>query len=215
MSDWSLPVKSPPPVRDTIGESEVWGVLLAAGTSSRFGDRNKLLQEVDGEPMVRRVAETLLGAELAGVVAVLGHESTRVREALEDLNLSLVENEAYAEGQSTSVRTGVSAVVERDADAVLVALGDMPYISPETVTSLVAAYEKGAGSALAAAHEGKRGNPVLFDSRYFDELASVVGDVGGREILRTSDDAVLIETSDPGVRRDVDRPADWPESDSA
>lgn len=191
-------------------DAAVHGILLAAGTSSRFGEANKLLATENGEPIVRRAAQTLLESGLRSVTVVTGHEAERVRDALVDLDVCVVHAPDYAEGQSQSVRRGITAVREAfpDADAVVVALGDMPDVSSATVDRLLAAYEAGMGTALAAAYEGERGNPVLFDSRFFDALAGVEGDVGGREILRATADAALVETGDPGVRRDVDRPGD-------
>jgi len=212
----TLPVVDPPDgdggedEEDRDGECDaptVAGVLLAAGTSSRFGERNKLLSSVgaDGEPVVRRAAATLVDARVEPVLAVVGHEAERVRDALSGLPVGFVENPDFREGQSTSVRAGVAAL-DTDVDAAVVALGDMPSVAPDAVDALVAAYRAGAGDALAAAHDGRRGNPVLFDARYFEELAGVEGDVGGRELLLR--EGVLVETGDPGVRRDVDVPED-------
>lgn len=189
-------------------DATVHGVLLAAGTSTRFGDRNKLLAEVDGEPIVRRAARTLLDASLAGVTVVVGHEASAVREALADLPVRVVFVPDYAEGQSRSVRAGVRAAASTDPDAVVIALGDMPDVRPSTVDALVAAYEAGCGTILAAAYRGERGNPVLFDRQFFDALTDISGDVGGRKLFGTADDAALIDTDDPGVRRDIDTHAD-------
>ena len=216
MTASDLPVVEPPfgsddEVRD--GEHRVAGVLLAAGTSSRYGGRNKLVEPVDSEPMVRRSARTLCGAGLDPVIVVIGHEAERVREALADdsadpeKDLDLVENPDYADGQATSVAVGVSALPE-EADAAVFALGDMPWVRVESVERLVRAYQAGVGTALAAAFEGERGNPVLWDARHFDALAGRSGDVGGKNLLYSTEGAALVETADPGVRRDVDRPRD-------
>jgi molybdenum cofactor cytidylyltransferase len=187
-------------------------LVLAAGTSSRFGEANKLLATVDGKPIVRHAAETLLGGDLA-VTVVLGHEHERVREALAGLDMTFVRADDYAEGQSRSLRRGIEAIQDRDhaVDAVVIALGDMPDVSPATVERLVAAYRAGVGTALASAYEGQRGNPVLFDAQHFDALTATGGDTGGRAVLLDAEDAALVETGDPGVLRDVDRPADLPE----
>lgn len=203
-----LPVVDPPDDPPEDGRRVV-GVVLAAGTSSRYGAANKLLTTVDGAPMVRRSTEALLAADLDAVVAVVGHEVERVRAALDDA-VPTVDNDRYAAGQATSVATGVRAARDRDADAIVFALGDMPWVDPASVDALRAAYAAGAGDALAAAVDGERGNPVLFDRRYFDALVDgdVDGDGGGREILLSSEAAALVETGDPGVRRDVDRPDD-------
>ena len=194
MTGERLPVVDPADLGPPVREGPVVGVLLAAGLSERFGGRNKLLADVDGEPMVRRAARTLLGGGLDHVVAVLGHEA--------------VENPDYADGQSTSVGAGTRAARRAGAAAACYMLGDMPWVDPGTVQALVAAYRAGAGDPLAAAYEGERGNPTLFDARHFDALEDVEGDVGGREILLTDAGAALVETGDPGVVRDVNREAD-------
>lgn len=185
-------------------ETRVAGVLLAAGTSSRFGAANKLLAPVDGDPLVRHAARTLVAAGLDPLVAVLGHEAEGVRAALDGLGFAIVENPDYAAGQATSVRAAVAALDPDAVDAAVFALADMPAVAPGSVRALVAAHRAGHGTALAAAHEGERGNPVLFDAAQFPALAGVEGDVGGRELLRSGEDSALVETGDPGVRRDVD-----------
>lgn len=190
-------------------ESPVHGLLLAAGSSTRFGDENKLLVEIDGIPVVRRAAETLVSSTLDAITVVLGYEADRVRAVLEDLPLGFVVNPDYEDGQATSVRTGLRAAA--DEDAVLIALGDMPDVAVESVEKLLDAYRTGAGNALAAAYRGERGNPVLFDRAYFDEILDVTGDIGARNILLTAEKGGLVETNDPGVRRDIDRPADLDE----
>lgn len=203
-----LPVVDPRDLGPPIGDGPVVGVLLAAGESERFGGSNKLLVDVDGEPMVRRAARTLVAADLARVVAVVGYEADRIRTALDGLALELVENPDYAAGQSTSVRVGTRVAREAGAAAVCYALGDMPWIDPGTVDALVRAYRADAGDPLAAAYRGDRGNPTLFDQRHFDALEDVSGDTGGRALLLSDEHAALVETGDPGVRRDVDEPAD-------
>lgn len=206
----SLPVLDLPDAPAERGDIEavVHGVVLAAGTSSRYGERNKLLEPVDGEALVRHAVTTLLETDVAGVTVVVGHQAERVAEAVADLDVAVRENEAFADGQNTSVAAGVKAARERDADAVVLALGDMPDVSVGACSALLSAYDRGAGDALAAAYEGKRGNPVLFDRRHFVDLLDVDGDVGGREILLTDPDAAAVETGDPAVLRDVDRPED-------
>ncbi|PSP87697.1 nucleotidyltransferase family protein [Halobacteriales archaeon QH_8_68_33] len=199
----------------------VAGVVLAAGLSSRFGEGDKLLATLEGEPLVVHAVRTLTGADL-DAVAVVVDPASGVSGALADAGLAgddtdadagadvaLVENPDAAAGQATSVRRGVAwARGAADADAVVFALGDMPRVRPETVDRLAAAWRDGRGSALAAAHDGQRGNPVLFDSRHFDALAAVSGDTGGRSVFENAADSAVVETDDPGVRGDVDTRAD-------
>lgn len=215
MTEREPPLVEPPFDDPESDRPRVAGVLLAAGTSSRFGEANKLLATHDGDPLVRHAARTLLDAGVDPVVVVVGHEADRVVDALDGLDVTFVRNPDYRQGQATSVRAGIDAVRDRgdthDApDAAVVALGDMPFVDPETVGTLVVAYAAGVGDALAAAYEGTRGNPVLFDRRFFGDLTDVSGDVGGRAILLESDDSARVTVSDSGVRRDVDERSDLP-----
>jgi molybdenum cofactor cytidylyltransferase len=190
------------------GDSEpptVGGILLAAGESTRFGEENKLLAVVDGEPVVRRAAAPLV-TTLPSVVAVLGHEADRVRAALDPFDIETVRNDRYREGQSTSVAVGVDFAREHGWDAVVFGLGDMPFLEPETIEALVGAYRAGDDAVLFPTYEGKRGNPALFDRAHYDDLEAVEGDRGGREIGR--EQGVPVAVDDPGVRRDVDEPRD-------
>ncbi|SDR42731.1 nucleotidyltransferase family protein [Natronobacterium texcoconense] len=206
-ADADLPVVEPP--FEATDDPRVGGVVLAGGTSDRFGDRNKLLASLEGAPLVAHAARTLLETDVDPVVVVVGYEADRVQEAVSELPVTTVSNPTYEAGQSTSVRSGVETLRERTTvDAAVIALGDMPFVDPSTVDALVSAYASGAGDALAPAYESERGNPVLFDRRFFDLLTAVEGDVGGRRILLEGDSSALVAVDDPGVCRDVDRPND-------
>jgi molybdenum cofactor cytidylyltransferase len=187
---------------------DVGGVVLAAGKGTRFEGGNKLLATVEETPIVRRAAETLMRSSVDDVLAVVGHEADRVTDALSDLDVSVRRNENYAAGQSTSVRTGVDAARDADWDAVVFMLGDMPFVRPSTVDRLRTAYAKGEGTIVAPAYEGQRGNPVLFGRQHYDALATVSGDRGGRRLIENHENAVFVDTEDPGVTRDVDYRAD-------
>ena len=192
----------------------ILGVLLAAGTGSRFADpeadsANKLLADLDGRPVVAHAARTLADSDLDATVAVVGHDRERVADALPE-EVDTVANPGYEAGQSASVRRGVAVARERDASAVLFALGDMPRVTAGTVDALVATYRDASESApgiVAPRYEGQRGNPVLFDARHFDALADVTGDRGGRALL-DAEPVSWVDVSDLGIHRDVDTERD-------
>lgn len=211
----TLQIVSPETFPEAIerGDAKVWGVVLAAGTSSRFGEENKLLMPLDGVPIVRHVAMSLLNSDLDGVTAIVGHESQRVREALDGLPVEIRLNAEYSTGQSTSVHEGVTAARDHDADAVVVALGDMPSIADSTIDLLVKAYTREVADIIVAAADGKRGNPVLFASAHFDALSNVEGDTGGRALIQEADDVVGVETANSGVLQDIDTPSDLQQFD--
>jgi molybdenum cofactor cytidylyltransferase len=136
-------------------------VLLAAGLSRRMGERNKLLIEIDGEPLVRRTAKTYLQAGVE-VYAVLGHEVELVREALAGLPVSCVENPEYEEGQPSSVRAGVDSLGGA-YDAILIALADQPALTPGDVSDLIRAFSESGGGRIVIPYCGeRRGNPAVF-----------------------------------------------------
>jgi len=180
-------------------------IVLAAGTSSRFEDGNKLLAEIESEALVRRAAASALASPVDEVVVVVGHEASAVRKALSGLAVGFVTNDDYEQGQSTSVRAGVAAARERNWDAAVFALGDMPHVGPASIDRVLKAYAADHGTILAAAYDRQRGNPALFDAAHFDALEEIEGDTGGRELIVGSAAAALVDTDDPGVVRDIDR----------
>jgi molybdenum cofactor cytidylyltransferase len=86
------------------------GLVLAAGRSSRMGPRNKLLEPVGGETIVRRVAATAIASGAEPVIVVTGHEAASVAGALHRLDVTIVANPDYADGLSTSLRIGLRAL---------------------------------------------------------------------------------------------------------
>lgn len=182
-------------------------LLLAAGQSRRMGKENKLLAEVDGKPMVRHMAEAVSASKASSLTVVLGHEADAVRAALADLNPAYAYNPDYAEGLSTSLKTGLAAVGD-EVDGVVVCLGDMPRVSTGIIDRMIAAFDPVEGrSIVVPTRRGKRGNPVLFAKRFFEEMAGVSGDVGARHLIGNHEDLVVeIEVEDESVLTDVDTP---------
>lgn len=183
----------------------VTAVVLAAGRSARMGARNKLVVDVHGAPMIARVVDALLAAPVERVLVITGHEPDRVEAALAGRAVSFVHNPDYDAGMSTSLRAGIRAVAP-GADAALVCLGDMPWLAPAHVEALVDAFQPVEGREICVPTcAGKRGNPVLFAARFFDEIAQLGGDVGARALLDAHADVVHpVAVDHSGVLVDVD-----------
>jgi molybdenum cofactor cytidylyltransferase len=183
------------------------GLVLAAGQSRRMGGSNKLLALIDGKPMICHVAETVLQSQLHPVIVVLGHEAQRMREALAGIAVILAENKEFSAGLSTSLRCGL-ACLPGDIDGVLVLLGDMPGITRTEIDRLVSAYCPAEGRMICVpSWKGRRGNPVLWDRRFFSEMSGISGDVGARHLLQHYPDCVH-EVAMPGksILTDIDTP---------
>ena len=165
-------------VRSVPGSDRIVAILLAAGRSQRMGDRNKLLLDVGGRPMVRRVAETLLHSRVREVIAVLGYDRARVAAALAGLPLRIVVNDEYASGQMSSVRAGIAAITD-DPAAIVVALADQPALEPADVDFLVDAFlALPEPKILVPGYGGQRGNPIVLPGLQRQALR------GGRRQLR-------------------------------
>ena len=195
------PVEKPPP------GPRIAVLLLAAGRSSRMGGPNKLLAEIDGRPMVARTAQRLLSSHARPIIAVLGNQADAVDDALGRLPVLRVHNPAFAEGLSTSLKRGIAALPP-DTDGVIVCLGDMPLVAGRDLDRLIAAFNPLEGRAIVVpTRRGKRGNPVLWASRFLPEMAELAGDVGAKHLIGEHADLVCeVEMDSDGVLVDVDTP---------
>jgi molybdenum cofactor cytidylyltransferase len=186
----------------------VGAVILAAGGSSRMGEPKQLLA-IAGQPMVRRVTQTVCAAGLEQVVVVVGADAVRVEDALKGLPVQVVANYRWAEGMSTSLAAGLGALGP-DVQAALVVLADQPGLTAELLRSLSDRYQATRAPIVAPFFRGRRGNPVLFDRALFAELQAVEGDQGGRALLtRYRDSVVGVAVDDAAVLIDVDTRQDY------
>jgi molybdenum cofactor cytidylyltransferase len=184
----------------------VAGVVLAAGTSSRMG-HNKLLVSLRGESLLRRAVRTALAAGLKPVLVVLGHESARAEAELRGLECTAVLNPNYAEGINTSLRTGIAAVPQ-DAAGALVLLGDMPFVTREMVETVLARYRAGTSPLVVSNYEGVDAPPMLYDRSLFAELAALSGDGCGKRVVKRHRSECLEVAWPASALRDMDVPAD-------
>lgn len=192
---------------DTNGNRGVAAVVLAAGRSSRMGGPNKLLELLHDKPLVRIVTEQALASQAKPVIVVTGHQSDRVRAALAGLDVTFAANPNFADGIASSVKAGVAAV-PTEADGALVLLGDMPLVDAGLIDRLIEALSPDKGALIAVpAAEGRRGNPVLWSRRFFDELMTLEGDVGARHMIQRHAEAVAeVEVDGQSAFLDIDTP---------
>jgi molybdenum cofactor cytidylyltransferase len=199
------PAAKPPEKKPAPGP-RIAALLLAAGQSSRMGS-NKLLAEVDGRPMVARVAQRLLSSHARPIIAVVGNDADRVDAALGRLPVERVRNPAFAEGLSSSLKRGLAALPP-DIDGVIVCLGDMPLVTGRDLDRLIAAFNPLEGRAIVVPiRHGKRGNPVLWAKRFIPEMAELAGDVGAKHLIGDYAELVAeVEMDSDGVLIDIDTP---------
>jgi len=185
----------------------VAGVILAAGSSTRFG-RNKLLLTLGGESLVRRAANAALAAGLDPVVVVLGHEADRVRAELEGLLVLTVYNPAHARGMNTSLAAGIAALPPETPAAVM-QLADMPLVGTDLIARLVAVHRETGAPLVAVDYGGTHAPPTLYGRALFPELGGSEGDGCGKRVVRRHEAEVVRVPWPAEALADVDREEDW------
>lgn len=183
-------------------------LLFAAGASRRMGGADKLLQVIDGQPLLVRSARMALATGCPVSVLVSPDRPARTG-ALEGRRLRLVSVADAASGMSASIKAGIAALPP-DAVGAMFLMADMPDLRTSDLLTLIESF-KAAGQTTAiraAADDGTPGSPSIIPRRLFPALSALAGDQGGRSVLK-SEDVVLVRL--PGRRAicDLDTPQDW------
>jgi molybdenum cofactor cytidylyltransferase len=185
------------------------GLLLAAGRGTRFdvtGRNNKLLANLDGLPVVCHSAANLAAA-VEKRMAVIRPDSPVLRKWLEEFGYIVVECQDAHSGMGHSLAWGVAEAMKAfDMQTLVIALGDMPYVKTETISTLLE-QAKSTDAVVAPSYRGKRGNPVVFRAPHFEGLWRLSGDKGASEFIKNQH-TILVDVEDPGIHRDVDLPQD-------
>lgn len=209
----------------------VTAVLLAGGSSKRFGRDNKLFADRSGSPLLSHALDNLVNSEVRRLIVVLGYDAQGVKQLcsehlkkhIEDNSISVeyVVNTDFESGMGSSLKAGVSTLVNRnlmecptDPYAALVCLADMPSIKPATINKLMESISQSrlnensqSSSAFVPTYRGKRGNPVLLMPELFDLLLDLSGDFGARHLLQANPEAVMeVDVDDAGIFLDCDTP---------
>lgn len=200
--------RTPPERGGQGGEAPVAGVVAAAGMSRRMG-RNKLLLEVEGQPLVRRSAQVALRAGLDPVVVVTGHDAEPVSAAVADLPCRIAFNPEYEAGLHASLAVGADSVASDPVAAVVVMLADMPFVTASMLRKVVACHRATKAAVVVSRYgEGPSAPPVLFNRGLFGELAAMDSG-GGRAIIEHHRADAEEVVWPPEAARDVDRPDDY------
>jgi molybdenum cofactor cytidylyltransferase len=200
--------KGPPP--DSHGASAVAGILLAAGSSQRFGAGNKLLANVDGRPLIFCVASHLTRSRVHEVVVVTGPDRCEIEQALNGFKLRLVHNPDHQWGMGRSIAVGVASLRPATQGA-LICPGDMPEVSPALIDKLIGVFEQNGGETIVfpALSDGSQRNPVLWPRRFFSRLAGLRGPAGGKALLaELANEAVAVPVAKGREFIDIDTAED-------
>ena len=185
------------------------GIILAAGSAKRMGSCKQLLPLAD-KTIVWQVANTACQSKIDHVIFVTGAYQDQVAAAVQGLNLTVIHNPKWSEGQAGSLTTGLLAMPE-NIDAVIFLLADQPLLTPEVIDALIDRYHGCDQSIICPAYKNSRGNPVLFDWKTWkNALLSLQGDSGARRIIADNPESVALVPIDSGdIFCDVDTEEDY------
>jgi len=182
------------------------GIVLAAGSGSRFGG-TKQLAIVNGKPLVQHAVDALADAGVDEVVVVTGHDAVKVAGALTLPGTGrIVYNPAFADGQATSLAAAIHAL-DDESEAAIVLMADQPGVTGEVVRALVDRFRATRMQVVRAAYRDGPG-PSLLSREIYGEAGHLHGDVGARVLAASHPEWVDEVRIDADVPPDIDIPDD-------
>jgi molybdenum cofactor cytidylyltransferase len=183
----------------------VSAILLAAGRASRMG-KLKQLMPLGDSTILEQTLDNLLGSHLTEVIVVLGYKAEEIVKRLSGKPIKVVVNPLYRKGMSTSIAAGLK-FVDSQAQAIMLVLGDQPYVDSPTINRLIDAFGGGKKGIAIPTYNGQRGHPLIFARKYQAQLSHLSGDIGGREIIKEHPEDVLeVPVDCEGIIIDIDTP---------
>ncbi len=181
-------------------KKNIAGIVLAAGGSTRMGQKNKLILHVNGMSIISSTVGAAVESSLDPVRVVLGNDSNTVKKELINYPVSFIHNNNWMEGMATSI---VSGMENLDSDGIMFILGDMPFISSKIINQLVQQFDS--NKIIVPFNNGKRGNPVIFPSHLFSELKKISGDRGAKPLIQKyNEDVKEVPIQSKAIFQDID-----------
>lgn len=182
------------------------GIILASGFSTRM-KQNKLLLPAEGMPLVERVVRAASLSSLDESILIFRDKS--VQEIGGKYGFKTVYNGSSKTGQSAAVKLGVSEASE-GVSGYLFLVGDQPFMNEKIINRMLEVHLEHPNRILAAIYRGEKGNPVLFPVSFREDLLSLTGDTGGRQIIKQFPDKVVeVAFDDELAGIDVDTPEEY------
>ena len=173
----------------------IGAVLLAAGEGRRMGGVVKGLIRLQGVPLLRRQLIALSGAGVDEVVVVTGHAQDAVEKEVLGFSVTLAHNEAFAQGQESSVRFGL-AQLNGPFDAIFIMPSDQPLIAADDLIELIGAFKKrAAGHIVVPMVDGQRGNPILLDDEARGRILASGTNLGCRHLIEREPELVHVHAT--------------------
>jgi len=163
-------------------------IILAAGSSKRYGKTNKLVQIFQDKPIIKHVIDVLLEEnDPNDLLVVVGHEKSKIINLINNPNIKIVNNIDYEKGIGTSISCAMRHL-EDYIQGVMIIPADMPFISKVDLRNLENKFiELNSTKVVFPKHESNLGNPVILPKSYFDILTNLNADEGARSQIKNKD----------------------------
>lgn len=187
----------------------ITAIVLAAGASSRLGQSKQLLQ-VEGEPLLRRIARVSCESNADRTLVVLGDNEREHGRIIRDLPLYICIHSDWERGMGSSLKAGMEFIQSflSDTTAVIVVVCDQPLLTTDHLNNLIDKYKSTGAPVVASAYSNVLGVPVLFDASLFDGIRRIDDAHGARQII-DKNKANAQRVAFPGGELDIDTPEDY------
>ena len=183
--------------------NDIWAIILAAGASTRMKSQ-KLLLSFNGKTIIETVVENAANSVKSNVMVVLGSHREQIKAQLVNYPVKFCVNKNYLDGMMSSVICGFNAL-PNEAKAALVFLGDQPQIPSQVTELVIDAWHKSNKGIILPTFNGKRGHPVLIETRYKTEIGNLDPEKGLRTLSeKFKNDVYEVECTVPEILRDID-----------
>jgi len=187
----------------------IYGIILAAGEGKRMG-KVKLALPLGNKKLIEWVLKAAKLTPLDKYFLVVRPEDKEIIKTGEKWGAEIVLNPDFHKGMSTSIKKALLKINTQEAEGFFLILGDQPLITSTILNKLIKSFSSGKGEIVVPYFKDKRGNPVLFDICWKDELMAVTGDVGGRVLIKAHPEKIKrINISDKAILFDIDEEKDY------
>ncbi|MEO7133215.1 MAG: nucleotidyltransferase family protein [Vicinamibacterales bacterium] len=199
----------------------IYGIVLAAGASSRMGQAKAALPfGQTGETVLSRIVSTILAGGVTEIAVVAGAHIDAVRHAMprHERRARVIEHPGWEQGQLSSLLAGLDAIDGPLLEAVMVTPVDVPLVTPFTVAAVISAWRRTHApivrpadpSTSLRASEQRHGHPVIFDRAIFADLRAADPNIGAKAVFAIHRDRIVnVEVKDAGAFEDIDTPEDY------
>lgn len=185
----------------------VCAIVLAAGASTRMKTQ-KMLLPFQGKTIIETVVDNAMQVT-DNVVVVLGSHKEEISAKLEEKNIKITVNENYLQGMLSSVICGFRALPE-NTNAALIFLGDQPQVPHQAAALVIENWEKSGKGIVIPAYQGKRGHPVLIETRFSNDIENLNTEKGLRQLIEIRKNDILeVDCQYPEILRDIDTPEEY------